>query len=123
MQCVRFPRNRATEQPRNRLLGRRQRDLRTTRRRAQGSIRAELPRRHAVADAELLTEIVLGVESTAARDLRDAEGSAFQQPRRFLEPLLCDKLAEQTAGGAMKTAGEVLTRVAGLFNQGLDIRF
>src|SRR6185503_9352757 len=84
------------------------------RRAAQVSVRTELPRRHAVADAELLAEVVLRIEAAAARDLGDAQIAALEQPCRLLEPLLFQKLAQEPSGDSMKAAGDVLPRIAEL---------
>src|SRR5687768_4843646 len=79
-------------------LGRSRHHGRTPRRRADRSARTELPRRHAVPDPELLAEVVLRVESAAARDLGDPDVAGLQQASRFLQALLLEELAEEPPG-------------------------
>src|SRR5437868_4957551 len=69
---VNTPRRRRT-MPRSRIATAALRNLRAAaHHRAAQSIRPELPRRHAEAQAELLAEVVLRIEAAAAGDLRDA---------------------------------------------------
>src|SRR5438270_592986 len=84
------------------------------------SVRSELSRRHSVAFAELLPEVVLGVEAAAARHLRHAQVAGLEQPRGLLEPLLLEEVAEETSGHAVEAAGDVLPRVAELARHGFD---
>src|ERR1043165_1888951 len=91
--------------------------------RVADAVRAELPRRHAEALAELLTEIVLRVEAAAAGDLRDAPVGVLAPPRRLLQPFLFEEVAEEPAGDAVETSGDVLPRIAELFRDCLDRHF
>jgi hypothetical protein len=59
---------------------------------AERTAGAELPRRHAEPEPELLSEVVLGVEAAAAGDLRDAQIPGLEQLRRFFQPLLLEKV-------------------------------
>src|SRR5215210_4547380 len=80
-------------------------------------------RRHAVAQPELLAEVVLRVEAAPAGHLRDAYVAGLEEARRFLEALLLQELAEQAAGDAMEPARNVLPRVAELFGHGFHSDF
>src|ERR1041385_9491340 len=111
---VKTPRRRRA-MPRSRIATTALRNLRTSQQRPAHAVRAELPRRHAEALAELLSEVVLRSEPAAPRDLRDAQVPALEQPRRLLQPLLLQEVAEQSSGDAVEAAGDVLTRIAELF--------
>src|ERR1051325_10735048 len=89
-------------------------------RRPQVAVRPELARRHSIALAELLVEVVLGVEHTAAGDLRDAQVTSIEQAGRLLQALLFQEVAQETAGDAVEAARDVLPRVAELFRDRLD---
>src|SRR5204862_5708220 len=82
---------------------------------AEPSAGTELPRRHPEALAELLPKVILGIESAAARDLRDAHVAAFEEARRLAQAFFFEEVAEQASGDAMEAAGDVLARVAELF--------
>src|SRR5437762_8592814 len=82
--------------------------------------RAELTRRHSVALAELLSEVILRIESASPRDLRDTQIAAFEQLRRLLEPFLFEEMTEESPGYAMKSAGNVLARIAELARHCFD---
>jgi hypothetical protein len=82
------------------------------------SVRAKLSRRHSESLAKLLTEVVLGIEPAAPRDLRHAKIASLEQTRSFLESLLLQKVTKKAAGDAMKTAGHVLSRESELFGNG-----
>src|ERR1051326_280949 len=121
---VKTPRRRS-RMPRSRIAPTALRDNLRARahHRVADAVRAELPRRHAEALAELLTEIVLRVEAAAAGDLRDAHVAVLEQPRRFLQPFLFEEVAEEPAGDAVETSGDVLPRIAELFRDCLDRHF
>ena len=99
------------------------RNLRSAHHHAADSVGAELARRHAEALAELLAEVVLRVEAAAAGDLRHAQVAPLEQPRRFLQPLFLEEVAQESAGDAVEASGDVLSRVAELFGHGLDCHF
>ena len=61
--------------------------------------------------AELLAEVVLGIESATARDLRYPQIAGLEQARGFLEPFLFHEVTQQTSGHAVKASGYVLPRV------------
>jgi len=82
------------------------------------SVRAKLSRRHSKSLAKLLAKVILGIEPAASRDLRHAKVPGLQETRSFLESLFLQKVAEEAAGDAMKTAGHVLSRVPELFGDG-----
>jgi hypothetical protein len=87
------------------------------------SVRAKLSRRHSESLAKLLAKVVLGIEPAAPRDLRNAKVPGLEQTRGFLESLFLQKVAEEAAGDAMKTAGNVLSRVSELFGDGFHRDF
>src|ERR687887_5768 len=49
-------------------------------------------------------EVVLGVESAAARDLRDAQIAGLQKARSLPQSFFFQKMAEKTSGNAVKTS-------------------
>src|SRR5262249_5966121 len=83
--------------------------------RAQAAVGAELPRRHPEAFAELLAEVVLGVEPAAARDLGDAHVAALEQARGLAEAFFLEEVAEKTSGDAVESDGYVLASVDQFF--------
>lgn len=106
-----------------RRLRRRHGRDRTPRHRPERSARAELARRHPVAEPELLAEIVFRVEPASARDLGDADVAGLEEAGGFLQALFLQELAEQTSRQAVEAAGDVLPRISQLFGHGLDRDF
>src|SRR5437762_9942669 len=96
-------------------LGMTLRNLRTAaHHRVADAGRAELPRRHAEALAELLSEVILRVEATAAGHLRDAHVAVLEQPGRLLQPLFLEEVAKEAAGHAVEASRHVLSCIAEL---------
>ena len=78
-------------------------------------VRAKLPGRHSEAFAKLLAKVVLGIESAAPRDLGNTKVSGLQKTRGLSESFFLEEMAQEAAGNAMKTAGNVLPGVSKLF--------
>ena len=96
--------------------------VRTPKHLAEISSVAELAGRHSESGSELLSEVILRIESAPTGDLRYFKRTILQEAGSFFQPLLLEEMTEQAAGGAVESPRYILACVTQLACNGFDAK-
>jgi hypothetical protein len=84
------------------------------------AIRPELARRHPESLAKLLAEVVFGIKPAPPRDLRHAKIAGLEEAGSLFEAFFLEEVAQEPAGNAMKSTGNILSGVSEFLRDGLN---